>query len=278
MGTPPEGSNDWSCKPSAAHPRPVVLVHGTLMSMQDTFPVLSPQLKAQGYCVFALNYGGIPTWFDPKQIVWGTADIAKSASELSTFVDAVLQHTGATQVDLVGHSQGGLMPRQYLKFNGGADPQDPSKNKVHSLVALGPTNHGTTFDGQQQLFSIAAQLGLTNLSGFSNEQVAEAVFGVSRRQQLVGSPFVKKINAGSETEPGVDYTVIATKYDSVVTPPEGSFLAPSSDGSVKNVWLQDGCPTDQAGHAQLLQDPRAIYLVQAVLDPSYAQSHAEPCP
>ena len=52
----------------------------------------------------------------------------------------VLAATGAAKVDLVGHSQGGMMPRYYLKFLGGAA-------LVNRLVALAPSNHGTTLDG-----------------------------------------------------------------------------------------------------------------------------------
>ena len=54
--------------------------------------------------------------------------------------------TGASQVDIVGHSQGGMMPRYYIKFLGGAA-------KVHTLVGLAPSNHGTTLDG---LFTLAS--------------------------------------------------------------------------------------------------------------------------
>src|ERR1700729_1473224 len=89
----PPGANDWSCKPSAAHPRPVILVHGTFADMSDSWQALSPLLRNNGYCVFALNYRS----YDGSGSVGvdATGDIAASAQQLSTFVDRVLAATGA---------------------------------------------------------------------------------------------------------------------------------------------------------------------------------------
>jgi pimeloyl-ACP methyl ester carboxylesterase len=57
--------------------------------------------SSRGHCVLALDDGtthGIPA----------TGPVADSARELAPFVDAVLAATGASQVDVVGHSQGGM--------------------------------------------------------------------------------------------------------------------------------------------------------------------------
>jgi triacylglycerol esterase/lipase EstA (alpha/beta hydrolase family) len=173
----PPGANDWSCKPSAAHPRPVILVHGTFADMSDSWQALSPLLRNNGYCVYALNYG---SYVGSGAIgIYATGDIASSAEQLSAFVNRVLASTGASQADLVGHSQGGMMPRYYLRFLDGA-------TKVHTLVGLAPSNHGTTLNG------------LFTLAGFFPG--ADAFLGVlcpACQQQSAGSTFLNKLNAGS---------------------------------------------------------------------------------
>src|SRR5438874_7558508 len=90
----PPGSNDPNCEPTADHPYPVVLVHGTFEN-QAMWAFVSLQIKAAGYCVFSLDYGNN-----------GTGDIPISALQLGKFVDQALAETGASKVDLVGHSQG----------------------------------------------------------------------------------------------------------------------------------------------------------------------------
>ncbi|MGY2063521.1 esterase/lipase family protein, partial [Nocardia gipuzkoensis] len=102
----PQGSNDWSCRPTAAHPRPIVLLHGSWNSSMGSFSRLSPQLAQAGYCVFALNYGRpdvagaglVQPW------IGAVGPIDQSARQLADFVERVRGATGAEQVDMIGHS------------------------------------------------------------------------------------------------------------------------------------------------------------------------------
>src|SRR5580693_9581649 len=194
----PPGANNWSCQPSAAHPYPVVLVNGTGEDMADGFSALSPLLADNGYCVFAANFGG-----SPGNLLQGTGDITQSAAELASFVTQVLAATGASKVDLVGHSQGGMMPRYYLKFLGGA-------KYVNTLVALAPSNYGTTVDGLTTLASSLGAIGLVN--SVINPLCPACV------EQEQGSSFLMNLNSGGDTVPGVHYTVIESRDDEVVTP------------------------------------------------------------
>jgi triacylglycerol esterase/lipase EstA (alpha/beta hydrolase family) len=249
----PPGANNWSCKPSAAHPHPVVLVNGTGEDMADGFSALSPLLADNGYCVFAANFGG-----SPGNLLQGTGDITQSAAELATFVTQVLGATGAAKVDLVGHSQGGMMPRYYLKFLGGAA-------RVQTLVGLAPSNHGTSLDG---LATLETELA-TVLPGISS-----ALGGACAAcaQQIAGSSFLTSLNAGGDTVAGPSYTVIETRNDEIVTPYTSAFL---SGADVTNILLQNVCPLDQTDHIGIADDTVALHLVLNALDPAHPQ--AVPC-
>src|SRR5699024_9633575 len=118
------GVNDWGCVPSAEHPNPVILVHGTGGGAQTNWGAMAPRIKNAGYCVYALTYGQIPGAPWPVSAIGGMAPMQDSAQQLSDFVDRVLDATGAEQVDFVGHSQGTLMPNYYVKFLGGAQYVD----------------------------------------------------------------------------------------------------------------------------------------------------------
>jgi triacylglycerol esterase/lipase EstA (alpha/beta hydrolase family) len=242
----PPGANDFSCKPSAAHPLPAVLVHGTFNDMADSWNALSPLLKNEGYCVFALNYGDNGVHLNP---IKATGSIATSAEELATFVNSVLTATGASKVDIIGYSQGGMMPRQYLKFDGGA-------TKVHSLIALAPSSHGTTLDGLNTLAE--AIPGATELIGSACQACTD---------QLVGSPFITNLNAGGDTLPGIKYTVISTRYDEVVTPYTTQFL---SGPAVTSITLQNQCILDLGDHLSMPYDSIALHDVTNALDPAHA--------
>jgi triacylglycerol lipase len=241
-GVDPPGVNA-DCTPKPAHPDPVVLVHGTWADRTISWNLIGEKLVQDGYCVFALDYG--------KR---ATAPVADSAAELGRFIDAVLARTGASRVAIVGHSQGGMMPRYYLKFvAGGID-------KVSELIGLSPSNHGTT----NQFGSYPAKYGDSP----------------SAADQTAGSPFMAKLNGDGIDAPQpltgeIDYTVISTRNDEIVTPYQSQALAGPA-GRVTNVVLQDRCPNDAIDHLGIIYDPAALQWVENALgrpgpaDPAFA--------
>ena len=233
--TPPPPGANVACHPTAAHPEPVSLGHGTAESMFDNWQAMSPGLKAAGYCVYAFNYGSYNG--SGALGVYGIGPIEGSARELAAEVQTVLAQTRATKVDLVGHSQGGMMPRYYLKNIDGS--------KVDDLVALSPSNHGTT-----NRFA-------TPLGGPCP----------ACAQQAAGSSFITQLNAGDETPGAVDYTNVVTRNDEVVTPYTSGFLA--ADGNaVTNITLQDKCPNDTSEHLRTPYDVAAIQITLNALERS----------
>lgn len=146
---PSSGFDNWACKPSTAHPNPLVLLHGLGGNGPGNYAFLGPYLAAKGYCAFTLTYGQAT----PAIPVGGTVSIVQSSAQIEAFVDQVRAATGAAKVDIVGHSEGGFQSLYGPKVRGYA-------GKVGKVVALAPPTHGTTFAG---LVSVGDYLGLRPL-------------------------------------------------------------------------------------------------------------------
>jgi triacylglycerol esterase/lipase EstA (alpha/beta hydrolase family) len=227
----------------------VVLIPGTFSVMEDDFGALAPILANAGYCVFSLNYGGTP-----GSLIQAIGPSAASAQQVAAFVAKVKQASGVAKVDLVGHSQGGLLGEYYLKVLGGAA-------NVHSFVGLSPTTHGTTLDG------------LTNLASFfpGANNVLGALCAACVDQEK-GSAFLAPLDAGPIAQAGVHYTVIETLNEFVVTPVGSSFI---NESGVTNRYVQSQCFNDTVDHADLAYDQVTIQDVVNALDPAHA--HAPNC-
>lgn len=255
----PPGANRWDCVPSADHPKPIVLVHGTWLNAYDSFAYMAPKLARAGFCIFAFNYGrsglldggGLGAVLPGRYAV---GPIEDSARQLAAFVDRVRATTHSDRVDIVAHSQGAPVADQYLKFDGGAE-------KVGQLVSFGGTHHGTTLLGMATLGRIITNLGI-DILGFYRPLV-----GPANIQQAVGSPFLNQLNLAGDTVPGVAYTVVASRYDEVMNPVELALLRAGPDAAVDDITLQDGCEQDLSDHLTMMYSPRALSIALHALDP-----------
>jgi hypothetical protein len=156
----------------------------------------------------------------------GTADIQVAAEYVVSAIRRMHARTGH-RIDVIGHSQGGMVPRWGLRF------WPDTRRMVDDLVGLAASNHGTT--------------------------AADAVCGTgcsaATWQQRDGSKFIAALNAGSETWRGISYTSVYTHLDEIVTPNQdaqtGSTALRTGPGAKSNVAVQDICPNDVADHLQL---------------------------
>lgn len=246
---PQSGWNDWSCRPSSAHPEPVVLVHGLGANGWDNFLTLAPTLRSAGYCVFSETYGKTVL----GGLAGGLAPMAESAVEVGAFVDRVRAATGAAKVDIVGHSEGTTVPAYYMKYLGGAA-------KVDDFVGFGSNFRGTTLNG---LATLAAALNLQGL--------LTGVGCGACTDYLPGSAFLARLNDGPVAVPGPTYTSIVTRFDTVVTPYTSGLLTGAAGVDVTNIVLQDKCGWDSAGHLGLAIDPNVAQLVLNRLDPENSE-------
>lgn len=145
------------------------------------------------------------------------------------------------QVDVLGYSQGGMLPRWALRF------WPDTRSLVHDLVAIDPSNHGTVV-----------------ANGACQSTCAPADW-----QQAAGSHFIDALNSFAETFAGIDYTVIFSRDDEVVVPntdTNGSSSLHTGAGRIANIEVQQICPADSSEHLAMgSYDPVAYALVADAL-------------
>ncbi len=152
----------------AATINPVILVHGWNGSA-SSMATLKSRFEAQGRQAFSLTLPG--------------QNNITNANSIATLVNSVKAQTGATQVDLVSHSMGGLSTRYYIKrLNGGAN--------VAQYVSLGSPHYG---------YAPACFL-----------------FTGSGGQMCPWSSFLSNLNSGDDTVGSLLYTTIYSTNDGLI--------------------------------------------------------------
>ena len=134
---------------------PIIAVHGFLAS-GDTFDGHASRWAANGHCLgrfFAID--------------WNTFDQDTGLEVLDAYVDAVLAETGADHVDLIGHSAGAGLTREYIDSIGAG--------KVRKLAYIGFSPDTSTPDIPMLNLWSSADLAVPggNVEGIENVQLAE---------------------------------------------------------------------------------------------------------
>ncbi|OKI75092.1 esterase/lipase family protein [Micromonospora sp. CB01531] len=221
----PTGTTETAGRTAAATGNPVIVVGG-LIGVSIAYEPIAARLRADGYRASIYQLPDL-----------GFGDIRESARALSSYVDQVRAATGVAKVDLVTHSEGGLVSRWYVKFLGGVD-------KVGRNVSLGTPQQGT------YIANIVKFLGLGSCAGI-----------VACQQMSVGSGLLADLNSGDDTPGAVRWTTIRTWQDELVIPVDNATLA---DGAT-NVLIQSSCPLRVVGHLGLVLDGTAYSIVRQAL-------------
>lgn len=217
--SPAELAAALRCDPAdGARRTPVLLVHGTGVTPGQNF--------GWGWTA-ALARRGIPhcTLALPHQ---GLGDVQVAGEYVAAAIRAMSAGAGGRRVSIVGHSQGGMVPRWALRFF------SDTRGLVDDLVAIAPDNHGVP-------------------AGDTVAACRRTGCPPATLQQAAGSRFLAALNSRRETFAGVSYTTIRTRADEVLTPgdapeAEATSTLRADGGRIANVVIQDVCPADESDH------------------------------
>ncbi|MFE2415433.1 esterase/lipase family protein [Streptomyces hokutonensis] len=174
----------------AASHDPIIFVHG-LSGSASGWNDWVADFEADGYSsseLFAWSYD------------WTQSNVT-TASQLATEVKSVLAQTGASKVDIVGHSMGTLSSRYFLKNLSGT-------SYVDHFVSVAGVNHGTT---------------IASLCGW---------LYTSCKEMQTGSSFLTALNSGDETPGSVSYAAYWSDCDEAINPDTSAELSGATNVDV----------------------------------------------
>ena len=244
---------------------PVVFVHGNNDTPFAT--ACNPYGRVQAFAEFLADNGYVPSelWgvgyqgdqcdllVDPTHRSGPAHATTANVPDVRAFVLAVLRYTGARQVDVVAHSLGSVILREWLR-------QYPQEGRfVRRFVAIDGANHGiiNCSPSDQNYFQLPGNGGFTPESAVCQELGSP------------NTPFLKRLNKGQEVPgPGKDTLVIRNADTSFV-------YFSKQDGFFPPVPAEDlsGQPTDFSRSASL-KGARELNLTgQGIYDPILLTTH-----
>lgn len=176
---------------------------------------------------------------------------AANVPDLRRFVAAVLKFTGARQVDIVAHSLGVTITREWLR-------QDDAYRTVRRFVAIDGPNHGiiNCSPNPANFYQLPSQGGFTPASEVCVELGSP------------NTPFLKRLNRGDDTPGPTQYLVIRNADTSFV-------YFSLQDGVLPPVPAEDsfGHPTDFSRSATLRGARQLDLTGQGAFDPILGSTH-----
>jgi pimeloyl-ACP methyl ester carboxylesterase len=154
---------------------PVILIHGYSQNRVDFLGLARALSRAGAGPLYGFNY----PWF---------ATVHSNAERLERFVEEVCAERGATKVDLVCHSLGGLVAMEYVRTGGEA--------RVRKIVTIASPHAGVVWKGP--------------------------IVGTCAPQLRAGSAFLAQHGAHAI---GVPCLSISSTHDNIVHPASTSALA-----------------------------------------------------
>jgi pimeloyl-ACP methyl ester carboxylesterase len=220
---------------------PVILLHGNNDTPYPTacnpfygdVQALADALEARGYAaseLWALGYQGeqCDILADPTIRSSEAHSTVANVPDLRRFVQAVLDYTGANRVDIVGHSLGGTLAREWMR-------QDHAHHLVRRLVTIDSPNHGIVDCSPNP----ANYWQLPSLGGFTPDSAVCREYGAD------DTPFLRALNHVETNGP--------TRYLALRNADTSFVYFSALDGVLAGVPAEDrlGRPHDFSGSARL---------------------------